>query len=380
MGIPLSPTRSPSVEVLTSSQVHFESEVQIEMQNISSILSNDAVEVFEESCVEFLSGELASAVPPVFNISCAVKKQQLLGRRLNGARLRRLSESQSLLIDIDVSGYSYEKDVLINYSSSKLSDLVYESLAVQSAEFIKLLKENGDADGIDNFGPLDGLKSIKQIDQKSSISTTNDSDSGRIGKQAATFIIVGSFAGVVLLGVLFYHARRACIYDSTFAATMSDDDYDKNPLDALEPNSIYLQTYQKAPVRNEVSGTTGEDPFGDYTLNNIRRPQSWDSKSENGVFYLTSSNDGSHVRVRREVMAPPGKLGIVIETTDKGPLVYSVKPGSVMAGMLFDGDLIIALDDENTTKWSAHTITKMIEQKSRSYRKITVLGRFNVQC
>lgn len=61
-------------------------------------------------------------------------------------------------------------------------------------------------------------------------------------------------------------------------------------------------------------------------------------------------------------------------------MVHLVKPESVLKGLLFDGDLIIALDNDDTTTWNAHTITRVISQRSKLYRKVTVLGKVNVQC
>ncbi|KAL7505984.1 hypothetical protein ACHAXN_004309 [Cyclotella atomus] len=80
------------------------------------------------------------------------------------------------------------------------------------------------------------------------------------------------------------------------------------------------------------------------------------------------------MRVQREVMAPAGKLGIIIDTSSRGPIVHSVKSESVLEGLVFEGDLIIALDDEITSTWTAHDLTKLVASKSKYERKITLLS------
>lgn len=53
--------------------------------------------------------------------------------------------------------------------------------------------------------------------------------------------------------------------------------------------------------------------------------------------------------------------------------MHSVKPTSPLEGLIFKGDLVIAVDDEDTREWSAHYLTKLVAKKSKFKRKITVL-------
>jgi hypothetical protein len=46
----------------------------------------------------------------------------------------------------------------------------------------------------------------------------------------------------------------------------------------------------------------------------------------------------------------------------------------VLEGLVFAGDLIVALDDEDTSDWSAHNLTRLVASKSKCERKITVLS------
>ena len=79
-------------------------------------------------------------------------------------------------------------------------------------------------------------------------------------------------------------------------------------------------------------------------------------------------------RIRRDVFAPAGKLGIIVDTSSDGPVVHSIKSDSPLVGKVFTGDYIVAVDDEDTSDWSAHYVTKLVARKSGSVRKLTLLS------
>ena len=83
-------------------------------------------------------------------------------------------------------------------------------------------------------------------------------------------------------------------------------------------------------------------------------------------------------QIRRELYdcyAPPGPLGIVIDTTAEGPMVHSLKPTSRLAGLLQPGDLVVGLDDIDTRGMTAATLTRLMAKRSQqAQRKITLLS------
>ena len=84
--------------------------------------------------------------------------------------------------------------------------------------------------------------------------------------------------------------------------------------------------------------------------------------------------DAARGMVKRECWAPPGKLGVVIDSTKKGPVVHEVKAGSPLEGVVFPGDRIIAVDDNDTRSMTASAVTKVMAKKMDQRRKITVLS------
>jgi hypothetical protein len=75
------------------------------------------------------------------------------------------------------------------------------------------------------------------------------------------------------------------------------------------------------------------------------------------------------------IFAPPGKLGVVIDTPDDGaPVVHAVKESSVVADKVQVGDKLVAVDDEDVRTMTAVNVSKLISRKSTNpSRKLTVL-------
>lgn len=75
-----------------------------------------------------------------------------------------------------------------------------------------------------------------------------------------------------------------------------------------------------------------------------------------------------------EVLAPAGKLGVVIDTPDEGaPVVHAVKDSSVIADQIQVGDKLIAVDDEDVRTMTAIKVSKLISKKSANpTRKLTI--------
>jgi len=71
--------------------------------------------------------------------------------------------------------------------------------------------------------------------------------------------------------------------------------------------------------------------------------------------------------------APPGKLGVAIDTVGGFPVVYKVKNGSPLEGILSHLDRIIAIDDIKTVDMSAAQVTKLMISRMGKNRKINFI-------
>jgi hypothetical protein len=76
------------------------------------------------------------------------------------------------------------------------------------------------------------------------------------------------------------------------------------------------------------------------------------------------------------VFAPPGKLGVVIDTpiTNGAPIIHAVKDNSVIYGRVQVGDKLVAVDDEDVRTMTAVKVSKLISRKSANpSRKLTIV-------
>jgi len=91
---------------------------------------------------------------------------------------------------------------------------------------------------------------------------------------------------------------------------------------------------------------------------------------------MGSNSAGSPISTNiicRDVVAPPGKLHIVIHSTKDGPAIHSVKQGSVLENKIFAGDLILAVNDHDTRNCTAEAVMEIMSKNSSSQRKLTVI-------
>jgi C-terminal processing protease CtpA/Prc len=100
------------------------------------------------------------------------------------------------------------------------------------------------------------------------------------------------------------------------------------------------------------------------------------SYSEDASFDAAYQDPNTGVKeVALDVWAPPGKLGVVIDTPNDGaPVVHAIKDSSVIADKLQVGDKLIAVDDENVEEMTAIKVSKLISRKSaNATRKLSIV-------
>ena len=77
----------------------------------------------------------------------------------------------------------------------------------------------------------------------------------------------------------------------------------------------------------------------------------------------------------RRVKAPPGKLGIVIDSSEDGPVVKSVKANSPLEGLVFPDDLIVAVGSTETKGMTGAELTTHGWLLVAQTRVLTVVSR-----
>lgn len=118
-------------------------------------------------------------------------------------------------------------------------------------------------------------------------------------------------------------------------------------------------------IGGQTLGARAVEPKESAQLRGQEAPSSYESMPSRAGLY--------------DVFAPPGPIGIVVDTTKNGPAVHSLKRTSPMLGLINPGDLIVGLDDEDVRGMTAATLTRLMARKSnQKERKITLLTTDNL--
>lgn len=93
-----------------------------------------------------------------------------------------------------------------------------------------------------------------------------------------------------------------------------------------------------------------------------------------GISHSYPDQNGRLVYKSYVCIAPPGALGVIIDTTPEGPMVHAIKPTSQLLGIIAPGDIVVGLDNIETRQMTAPALTRLMARKAQqSERKITLL-------
>lgn len=124
-------------------------------------------------------------------------------------------------------------------------------------------------------------------------------------------------------------------------------------------------------LTRENSGQVGtlKDFYSD------QRPLVVDSESVNSNRWAVLRSKYTDESKIYTIEAPPGKLGVVVDTPDDGPpVVFDIKSTSPLLGLLNIGDRLLAVNDVDVTAMSAVHTSRVISDKSQDpIRKFILL-------
>ena len=371
---------------------------------MSGIMDDEAADVFEQSCETFLGVMLDASTPPVFDVECEVTDQELelIRRRLG----RSLSES-SLLLDVNVKGSTTATS---SVDDEWFGDLVYGTFSANSQIFVNQLTADGTEAEIDDFVGLSTVYAIEPDDDSlqfeqgannlegsGNLSGGNDTNDETTKNGAIAAIVICGVAMLAMFVAFFIHVSRRNREEAEEAGSVASvvEDVYQNTVFAMALDSAEMASKISAEEEASVlSGSVEDELVGGLTEGNdnlsyvyslddgLATPRSalspqaasFSSLADQMQQQTPKSTDTGSTRVRKDIIiAPEGKLGIIIDTCNMGPIVHSVKANSPLEGLIQEGDLVVGVDDEDTREWSAHYLTKLVAKKSNCERKITVL-------
>mmetsp|Transcript_29013 Transcript_29013/g.60365 ORF Transcript_29013/g.60365 Transcript_29013/m.60365 type:complete len:950 (+) Transcript_29013:337-3186(+) len=409
------PTDVPTIDqgtVTFEITIDVSSKIRVQLENMSKVMSSDAVPIFQSACATFLNNQLSIATPPIYDIECSVASQSLesvrrqLEQNEREKRIRRRLVS-SLVVDVDITGVVDKTNFITEASQIKFKDIVTGTFTVQGSSFIQTLEIEENQQKTMYFNSIESVRGIQIYDAAEAQEVDGGdlsaaSDDGRLSKGVIAGIILGCV--VFLMMSVFILARvleKRCPTEDAvgkvetartikrpkedFFASVKQEQIKSRDALQIAPTKQKRAPDQKNLQTRSSASTTVSPRSETSEVMSVIAPMSVSSgdveiglipPSFSGV--APKKNKGSSItsgRVQRDVMAPAGKLGLMVaNTAGFGPAVHTIKEGSPMEGLIFVNDIIIAINDIDTREWKAEQVTKLMKETVENERKITVLS------
>ena len=312
------------------------------LSNIESTMDDNSLKLFEDVCDTFLNEQLAIAVPPISYIKCAVIDQSVISGR---KRLRNLEQVESIVgstleVEVDVTGVALPTRNIKTKEQVQFENKLAGAFKTQGDQFVRLLKKE-EAKVVTDFNEamFPALSAVKVVGvAEGNVITTKENSGSSVAMIAG---IAAGGAGLLALVILFVVRYRSKQREQQQDLKTSGS---KETASSISPTAGYFST-----------------PFQSNTGVEVGRR-------------AVSPTDMSS-RVQRNVICPPGKLKVLIANTQGyGPAIHTIKPNSPVEGLLFVGDIIVAVNGTKTRKSKADEITRLLRVTAREERNITVLS------
>jgi hypothetical protein len=386
---------------------------------------------FENTAETFLSTFLNNLEQPIYNVSVTITNETMLNRRL----VRRLQES-SIQVDMMVAGtYDPVDGVAQTAEDDNIGQISEQLFNVKGDQFVEMLKDTGNADDQAFFAPVTSVSSAPADAPVAAPTDQQPADTGGLSVGViAAIAIVGAL--VASLVAVFVYKKSHAPNDNRRTESNSSGRQNassarqseatakklreasgtsarpgKNSL--LDPASPPVTTIGgpaavglkrvDSDVQSDLQSGWGaeESMLGmesnmsyAYSLEDginatmddsevnypvpsvIARTSTFESdrNDENDLFDMDKPFEPNSQTILREITAPSGKLGLVLTTSERGPVVQQVTAGSPLEGMVWPGDVIVSIDGIKTKNMSADQMTQYMTTNLFKQRKLTVLS------
>jgi hypothetical protein len=148
-----------------------------------------------------------------------------------------------------------------------------------------------------------------------------------------------------------------------------------NDLLRLERQLAMVASEDNRDDSNARPGSSGASLGGTSRGNRSAGARRSQSSSGAGRTATTSSSPVVVRRSKITVIAPPGRLGIILanKADSKGTVVSGVRTSSVLVDRISPGDRIVAIDGEDVSRMTVSEITAIMSRKAEYERRLTVL-------
>jgi len=386
----------------------------------------DWLKVTEVFIFQYLSNEIESSMP-----SLDIKREDIRAMIIDHHPVNKVNNTfgttrrflEGVSSDTPVDSYAIEFDLSIEYRSFK-DDYDFDGLVwsafdspVRQTNYANRLKGKSDI-----FRSVQGVEVVVEGFKPPPEPIIGKQES----KKADTGVIVGSTVGsvafIILIVLLVLRGRNSkSVEDNEATETHATPSTTKNVKVSTEI-LVELQDdistlgdpmhgqgmMMKGVEKDEMTATVGDDYDYAKLVRNSRGPPlyggaanirdratSEDLSKMSSLQSLSMSKLGKigdnyfaddasfeeqfvNPEERLEIVAPAGKLGMVIDTPNGDiPVVHAIKQTSVLVDQVCVGDRLLSVDGEDCTGMTAMQVSKLISLKSEKPARVLVFGRSN---
>lgn len=210
--------------------------------------------------------------------------------------------------------------------------------------------------------------------------TTNDDDSA---------IAAGDIAAIIGVCVLTVGLVALIGMGSVFLRRNNKEEKETYHEDSNSTIETIMHRFEKESTKDRLRNKSGSGRNNSHYVK--KHPWKNDNNANNEFLFVHPNDDpdmlGADISpvlrddddevtestYRGEFIAPPGKLGVAVDTLDSVPVVHRIKPGSPLQGILYPMDKIICIDEVNTSSMTAGEVTKLMVARMTRPRRITYL-------
>ena len=433
-----SPTRQPSTKSPVTAQptapkptstqeVQTSDRFLVRQLSVASRMSEGNSEFFRATTEAFLGELFAQMERPIFDVQIWVMGQTLLsGSSRRRTKVRNLEELLPLEVEMAIEGKYVRVESDSNEYEVDLGLLSGQFFEVEGAEFVSRLQK---ADNVTDAVYFQNVKEVVSVDEfgntpsGSPANSPSDGDGGS-GLALGGIIAIAVCGGlaILLVAVLAYlrfrkPPTRQPVDNGMNAkpvALASKQSITNKPVttkslaasSGAQSGSNYNYDERSSVGYSDMQSNLGNDTL--QGIDTMSYAYSLDHGIDGSVIssveseFMGQSTSGSTIpfeipmvsslgavsspptepkdmfsnssKFTRECFAPPGRLGIVIDTTVEGPVIHKVNPGSPLEGIVWPGDIIVAIDDTDTRALTANEITALMAKNMHQRRKLTIMS------
>jgi len=354
-------------------------EICLEMFYVNSLIGARNRKILESSLKHVLTDGKHYLPFGIDITNVEISDQIIQGRRLM-SKIDRNRQKYPILVCFSLIGeYQSKKYVDCEIILRTFISHYYESFHEELLETLKRSSSDNYFQDIDSLNVISSLREspIAAItyaakEQDMAISKEN----GNSDTAIITFVIIIS-AGLVLLAFVSFmlmhrQSKKYKTYEIDFESDLGSN-YPEEVTISTSKNVKSQSQLNLIPFRTDYEASFSKDRSPTFPRHPVLQNTSGEKipsviQKSNAEFVLKQEEPFEE---RSECFAPPGKLGVAIDSMNGKPVVHRIKSGSPLEGILVHRDKIVGIDNIDTSSMTAAEVTRLMISKMNKTRKIS---------